>query len=171
MKSITQLLLITLIAFSVQSCGGGEQTNNTTDTTSASTDTTQAGDNKASNDKTTTTTEETTTDNTGSEADAKMTQQLIGTWGDKDNMSQFNFMEGNKFKQYTPVAEINGTFSVKGGMLILEGTQEFDGNKTQVNEKYTIDKLEDKKTITISKSVEGSPEPFKMTLRYGESIM
>jgi len=40
-----------------------------------------------------------------------------------------------------------------------------------VSEKYTIEKLEGKKTITISKSVEGSTEPLKMTLRYGENIL
>ncbi|OJJ17101.1 hypothetical protein BKI52_30785 [marine bacterium AO1-C] len=178
MKSIAQLLLITLIAFSLQSCGGGEKANDTTDTTSTTTDTTANTNNDnadASGDKnsSTTKTEDTPTNDAdaGNEADAKLTQQLMGTWGDKPNMSQFDFMEGNKFKQYTPVAEINGTFSIKGGMLTLEGTQEFDGNKTKVSEKYKIEKIEDKKSLTLSKTVEGSSEPFKMTLRFGESIM
>ena len=66
MKSIAQLLLITLITFSLQSCGGGEKGNNTTDTTnttpdtSATTNTTEKTDNSKENKDSTPTEDKTT---------------------------------------------------------------------------------------------------------------
>lgn len=158
----------------MQACGGGDKANNENagDTSAVANDTTAQTppekntppETKPVDSTATPKKEETKTDE---ERNTDLEKRLVGTWGDKPNMSQFTFKADGTYEEITPVPVIKGTYKVVGDMLSLEGIKTMDGEK---DEKYSIKykvQITDKKEIKLTTTE--NPE-YPRTLRYGEKL-
>ncbi|HAS45199.1 MAG TPA: hypothetical protein DCS93_32245 [Microscillaceae bacterium] len=169
MKSIAQLLLITLIAFSLQSCGGGEKGNNTTDTTnttpdtSATTNTTEKTDNSKENKDSTPTEDKTTQKDTGdAEKNGIMERTLTGVWSQGD-MTSFTFgPEANRCAYTDPAADLKGTYRVENGNTLI----------VEADNKKEYEKNTGRKGTMIYKIVQVTEQPpYQLILQEGEVKM
>jgi hypothetical protein len=178
MKIISKFLLVITFAISMQACGGGDKANddnkNSGDTIVANDTTAQTppekntqpetkpADSTAKSQK-----EEKPEGKTAEERNTDLEKRLVGTWGDRPNMSQFTFKADGTYEEITPVPVIKGTYKVIGDILSLEGIKTMDGEK---DEKYSIKykvQVTDKKEIKLT--TPDNPE-YPRTLRYGEKL-
>ena len=181
MKSITQFLLITIIAFSLQACGGGEKNNGTkdsssttTDNSTASTDTTAKTTDNTSEDKTSTTeTKDSTTAETKNAGDPEkngiVERTLTGVWEQKASMTKFTFgPEANKCKYEDPVTMVEGKFRVENEKtLIIEGTnQDADGDKNYKSV-YKIIEITEAAPYKLTIEKDGVKMTFELTKSFG----
>lgn len=176
MKSITQFLLITIIAFSLQSCDGGEKNNNTKDSssTTTSTDTTAKTTDNTSEDKNNTTeTKDSTTAETKGAGDPEkngiVERTLTGVWEQKASMTKFTFgPETNKCKYEDPVTMVEGKFRVENEKtLIIEGTnQDADGDKNYKSV-YKIIEITEAAPYKLTIEKDGVKMTFELTKSFG----
>lgn len=172
MKIISKLLLVITLAISMQACGGGDKANNenTSDMSAVANDTTAKNtqpEAKSTDNTTKPQKEEKKEEKTTEERNTDLEKRLVGTWGDRPNMSQFTFKADGTYEEITPVPVITGTYKVVGDILSLEGIKKMDGEK---DEKYSMKykvQVTDKKEIKLTTSE--NPE-YPRTLRYGEKL-
>lgn len=174
MKIISKFLLVITLAVSMQACGGGNKTNNDNagDTSAVANDTTAQTPPENNTQPETKPVDSTAAPKkeetkTGEERNTDLEKRLVGTWGDKPNMSQFTFKADGTYEEITPVPVIKGTYKIVGDILSLEGIKTMDGEK---DEKYSIKykvQVTDKKEIKLT--TPDNPE-YPRTLRYGEKL-
>ena len=171
MKSITQFLLVAIIAFSLQSCGGGETTNNTTDTAAANTptdtNTTANTSNESSNaeenkDRTSTKDKATPKDPGNAEKNGIMERSLVGEWSQGD-LTKFTFgPEENRCLYSDPATDLKGTYRVENGNTLI----------VEADNKEEYEKNTGRKGKMVYKIVQITEQlPYKLILQDGEVKM